>query len=160
MRNTVIAVVVLAVAMWFIVAAAAQHGSDRPNHMYHKMMERCPMTVSGAEVDVQDKKDGVALTFTAASGDVNELRNRVELMAKMHMEHMSAGFMPQAEQRMMVPAIVKYESVPSGGRLIFNPKNPADLQKMRDLIRQHAERLKKGDCSMMPNMMQDMGHAQ
>ncbi len=54
-------------------------------------MEACPMAVPGAQVIASDTADGGALTFTAASGDVGELRRRVHAMAEMHGGHHAAG---------------------------------------------------------------------
>jgi len=54
----------------------------------------------------------------------------------------------------MMPFSVKYEEVTYGARLTLTPKNSAQLDAFRTAARQHAEQMKKGECSMMQGMMQ------
>ena len=112
------------------------------------MMQNCPMQVSGADLAVADTKEGIALTFTTKTGDVNDLRRRAERMAKMHSTEAAHGN--------MVPFTAKYEEVPGGARLTLTPKDPAELEHFRSIVRRHAEQMKKHDCSMMQGMMQGM----
>jgi hypothetical protein len=56
----------------------------------------------------------------------------------------------------MMPFSIKYEEVPNGVRLTLTPKDPAQLEEFRPKVRQHAEQMKKGECSMMQGMMQGM----
>jgi hypothetical protein len=55
--------------------------------------------------------------------------------------------------RMMIPFDMTYEDVPNGSRLTLYPKDPARLEEFRTRIREHVERMKKGDCAMMQGMM-------
>lgn len=112
------------------------------------MMQRCPMQVPGAELSILDTKDGIALTITTTSGDVADLRNRVERMAKMHSSEAMHGN--------MMPFTAAYEEVPNGARLTLVPKDNQKLTEFRNIVRQHAEQMKNHDCSMMQGMMQGM----
>ena len=56
----------------------------------------------------------------------------------------------------MMPFSIQYEEVPNGVRLTLTPKDPAKLEEFRAKVRQHAEQMKKGECSMMQEMMQGM----
>jgi hypothetical protein len=56
----------------------------------------------------------------------------------------------------MVPTTARYEAIPNGARLNFTPKDPAQLDQLRTQVRGMAERMKKGDCSMMQGMMRHM----
>ena len=56
----------------------------------------------------------------------------------------------------MIPLSIKYEEVASGARLTLTPKDPAQLDAFRTKVRQHAEQMKKGECSMTQAMMQGM----
>jgi hypothetical protein len=118
----------------------------------HAKMPDCPMKVQGAELSVTDLPDAVALTMTTKEGDVAELRRRAENMAKMHSEPsmMNGG--------MMLPFTANYEEVPNGARLKLKPKDPAHLEEFRAQVRQYAERMKNGECSMMSGMMNHMMH--
>jgi hypothetical protein len=112
------------------------------------MIQNCPTQVSGAEISVLDTKEGIALTITTTTGDVAELRRRVEGMAKMHSTEAMHG--------KMMPFTAAYEQVPNGARITLAPKDPQKLQEFRDVVRQHAEQMKNHDCSMMQGMMQGM----
>jgi hypothetical protein len=142
MKGILLVVALILSIPMFGVAAAEDHAK----------MPDCPMKVQGAELSVTDLPDAVALTMTTKEGDVTELRRRAENMAKMHSEPsmMNGG--------MMLPFTVKYEEVPNGARLTLAPKDPARLEEFRAQVRQHAERMKNGECSMMPGMMNRMMH--
>ncbi len=54
----------------------------------------CPMVVQGADVTVADTEGGAALTSTTDTGDVADLRTRVQHMAQMYaMHHGQTGMM-------------------------------------------------------------------
>src|SRR5579883_2402001 len=98
------------------------------------MMQSCPMQVAGAEVSILDTKDGIALTITTTSGNVADLRNRAERMAKMHSSEAMHGN--------MMPFTAAYEEVPNGARLTLVPKDSQKLPEFRNIVRQHAEQMK------------------
>ena len=50
---------------------------------------------------------------------------------------------------MMPPATARSEEIEGGARLVFTPKDPADLSKLREHARQHAEKMASGQCPMM-----------
>ena len=127
----------------------AEHG---PQHQMSGMpaMMNCPTKVAGAEIAVEDTQDGIAVTVTTKSGDVAELRRRLEHMGKMHSDTSETG------HGGMIAFSAKYEEVPNGARLTLTPKDPAKLEPFRATVRRHAEAMKKGECSMMQAMMQGM----
>jgi len=59
---------------------------------------------------------------------------------------------------MMLPFTAEYEEVPGGIRLTLRPTDPARLEEFRVQVRQHAERMKNGECPMMSGMMNRMMH--
>jgi len=56
---------------------------------------------------------------------------------------------------MMNSVDVKYEATETGAQLTFTPKDPAMLSELRTRIREMAERMGKGNGSMMPGMMRN-----
>jgi hypothetical protein len=147
---------ILAMAMTVSIAVLGnaqgqQSESNTQNKMGMSMMQDCPMKVQGADLAVTDTKDGIALTITSKSGDVAELRRRVERMAKMHQ---TAGG-PMMHQG-AIPFTAKYEEIPNGARLTLTPAKAEQLSEFRAQVRKHAEQMQKGDCSMMQGMMQGM----
>jgi hypothetical protein len=143
---TAAAIIVLALSA---VAATQDQPAARPSEhrmSEMQMMQNCPMKVPGADVSVADTSDGIALTITTKSGDVADLRRRTENMARMH----SNGAMHSN----MTAFSVQSEEVPGGTRLVLTPKDPAKLEEFRNMVRQHAEQMKKHECSMMKGMMQ------
>ena len=151
----------LAVATAFTMVAVAstqnQQAAPLPENSSMSMMQNCPMKISGADLSVTNVENGIILTITTKSGDVADLRSRTENMAKMH----SASSTGDMHGRMMAFSI-RYEEVPNGARLTLAPKDLAQLEEFRAKVRQHAEQMLKGDCSMMQGMMQgtmgDMKH--
>src|SRR5262245_13165270 len=156
MRYTANIILLLVAALLFVpmatvpVMGATQKETTPPQHgmASMSMMQNCPMQVPGAEVSIQDTNDGIALTITTSSGDVAELRRRVESMAKMHSNDGMYGN--------MMPFSVTSEEIQNGARLTLKPKDPAKLAEFRSTVRQHAEQMKKHDCSMMQGMMMGM----
>jgi len=129
-----------------IQQAGPQHKADM------SMMQNCPMKVPGTELSVANAVNGIVLTITTKTGDVAELRRRTESMARMHSSPSNHAGM----HANMMPFSVKYEEIVAGARLTLTPKDPAQLDAFRTKVRQHAEQMKKGECSMMQGMMQGM----
>ena len=152
MKN-ILLTVALAGSLASVAIAGVQHDSSEPQHgaSNMSMMQNCPMKVAGSDISVADTTDGIRLTITTKTGDVADLRRRTENMAKMH----SASSNTAAHGQMM-PFDVKYEDVSDGASVTLTPKDPARLEEFRAKVRQHAEQMKKGDCSMMQGMMQGM----
>lgn len=56
---------------------------------------------------------------------------------------------------------VRAEDVPGGARLVFTPRDPADLQPLRQATRMQAQQLNTGTCPFMgPGMHHGMGQGQ
>jgi hypothetical protein len=117
------------------------------------MMMSCPMTLQGTSVSVADTPTGVAISLTTKTENVAELRQRVQQMATMHGGQLSSEAMKQGQ---MMPGTIKYEEIENGARLTLTPREPAKLDEFRKQVRAHVERMQKGDCSMMNDMMQGM----
>jgi hypothetical protein len=152
--------IALAAAMFTItICAAAQNppAQAKSGMMDTAMMQSCPMSISGAAVSVSDSVDGINVVFSAKSGDVAELRRRVESMAKMHNEASSGPMMSgNMMAGKMIPFTLKYEETADGARLTLTPKDPAQLSELRTQVRAHAKQMLTGDCSMMQSMMKGM----
>lgn len=151
MRNVLFTLVVVVVATSTVFSMGGiQSQQAGPQHETHNMamMQSCPMKVTGAEVAVADVENGIAVTITTKSGDVADLRRRMESMAKMHSGSSNADMHGK-----MMSFSAKYEQVPNGARLTFTPKDQAHLNEFRAKVRQHVEQMKEGDCSMMQGMM-------
>jgi hypothetical protein len=73
--------------------------------------------------------------------------------AQMHSE---SSMMNGMMTGMMLPFTAEYEEVPGGIRLTLRPTDPAHLEEFRVQVRQHAERMKNGECPMMSGMMNRM----
>lgn len=143
--------------------------------MGHDMTAMCPMAVEGTSARAEDVEGGAALAFTT-TGDVAELRRRVAHMVEMHEKHHGEGhgagmggggaekgmmggdkgMMGGDKGMMMPPATARSEEIEGGARLIFTPRDAADLPKLRDHARQHAEKMASGQCPMMA--MHGHGH--
>jgi hypothetical protein len=88
----------------------------------------------------------LALTLFAAVADGTH-------RAQMHSESSTMNGMMTG---MMLPFTAEYEEVSGGIRLTLRPKDPARLEEFRAQVRQHAERMKNGECPMMSGMMNRM----
>jgi len=66
--------------------------------------------------------------------------------------HAAMGNMPMGQQQ-MIAGTVKYEALPTGARLTLKPNDSSKLKEFREQVRTRVEQMKKGDCSMMQNMM-------
>lgn len=144
-----------AVAMGSLIVPAlggAQNPTTAPKQMDMGMMQSCPMSVKGAEVASVNTRDGITITTITKSGDVADLRRRVDSMAKMHTAASNQAMMKEH----MIPFAAKYEDVAGGARVTLTPNDPSRLEEFRTKVREHAQRMKTGDCSMMQDMMKGM----
>ncbi len=151
--------------------SAAQGGEKQ-----QKMMQMCPMEVEGTTRQVVKLDDGVALDFTT-TGDVEELRNRVQNMAQKHGEmHGEGGMMHgkghgegdmmggemhakmtdeqrqmrQQMRQMMAGATVGTEQITDGMRMTFTPKDAAQTDELFQMMDEHSEMMgEQGQCPMM-----------
>ncbi|HVY32250.1 MAG TPA: hypothetical protein VHB79_37190 [Polyangiaceae bacterium] len=145
--------------------AAPASASSTPAAPPHQMM------MPGTTVAVADADGGVALTFTTTqSSEVDELRGRVKRMAALHNQGgmmsggmmsggmmgggMMGGGMMSGEHGMrgegpMPAAEASTEDVDGGVRLIFKPKDAAQLEALRGHLKKQAEHMQRGTCPMM-----------
>jgi len=123
------------------VAAESKH-----QHGMGMKGDMCPMQVAGATARSEDLEGGIAVAFTTNTGDVAELRQRVKAMAEMHNNHHAEGGMMSG---MMVPAATSVaDDVPGGARIALTPKDPSQVEALRQHVRTHAERMARGECPM------------
>lgn len=131
-----------------VPGTAQQHGDRMP------MMGHCPTALEGTSAAVTDTPTGVAIILTTNKPEnVAELRRRAEQMAA---KHNTDAPTPTMMHGQMMPGTVKYEPVDKGARLVLTPKDPAKLAEFRKEVRAHVERMNKGECTMMMDMMQGM----
>lgn len=134
---------------------AAEQQPEQPDMhsgmMGGNMADMCPMAVQGTTVRAEDVEGGAAIVFT---GNASELRQRVARMAEMHNRHHGEGHGRGTGMAgggmMMPPSMARSEDVEGGARLVFTPRDPAELAKLREHVRHHAERMiSSGQCPMM-----------
>jgi hypothetical protein len=142
-------------ALLLVVTAAFTTPRQNDNHMSNRqmMMQSSPMMMGDVEVVASDSETGVSVLFTTKTGDVDELRWRVE--------HMSGMYATPGASRMMVgrnlvPGTAVYEAVPGGARVTLTPKDAAQLDEYRAQVRAHVNMMKDGDHSGMQEMMKGM----
>ena len=150
---------VLMVAPVTMFAAGMQGGRTEqkqgmPMQGMSQGMMNCPMSLQGTSVAVVDTATGVTVSFTTKPENIVELRKRVERMAVMHSGEASAS--PAMMQGQMMPGTVKYEAIENGARLTLTPRDPAKLAEFRAQVRAHVEKMQKGECAMMQDIMQGM----
>jgi hypothetical protein len=133
-----------------------------------KMMANCPMDVPGAQVSSVEEVDGSTMTFTAPD-QVPDLRRRVHAMAEMHNRHHAGGGTHEVKQgggmmggmmgsgkemggMMMPPSHATVVEVENGASIKLTPTDPADLQKLKDAVHMHVERMQSHGCEMMGGM--------
>jgi len=132
----------------------------------------CPNRVAGTTVTAQDLSNGEALVFTT-TGDVAELRCRAQRMAENHNRmHSGTGGSARTPDTIstcpempgtggagmmhrqgwggagMIDSDALVEDIPNGVRIVFTPKDPANLDDLRARIRDRAARLSSGECPM------------
>src|SRR6516165_5619750 len=80
-------VILLALMSVGVFAAGGVQDTEKPSGAkmgMQMMMNNCPMTVPGTTLTTSDTNTGIAINVTTQTGNVPELRNRVERMAAMH----------------------------------------------------------------------------
>lgn len=137
----------------------------------------CPVAVPGTSVTVEDTDTGAALVFVT-TGDVAELRRRVSEIATMHNEeHGKMGPLPTGTETSahdhsahgghagpgeaasggehaghaggMISVHSKAEAsgIDGGARLVFVVSS-ADVGKIQEELRMHAQHMASGTCEM------------
>lgn len=109
----------------------------------------CPMLVEGTTIHAMDVESGAALVFTT-TGDLADLRRRAARMAAMHNRHQAHdGGMMGGRGMAMVPADARAEETEGGARIVFTPRDPSQLDALREHVERMAERMAAGHCPMM-----------
>jgi hypothetical protein len=109
----------------------------------------CPAQVPGTTVTPVDVEGGVALAFTTSTGGVAELRQRVHRMAEMH-DRQAGGPGVRMDHGMTMPAATaSAEDIEGGARLVLKPKDPSQLEALRQHAQMHARMMARGECPMM-----------
>lgn len=178
MNLSIVAALALAACGGAQTSAATDEGRDEHSaHAAHAqgaggMAGMCPMMVEGTTVVAEETEGGAALVFTT-SGDVDELRRRVERMAEMHnrramhggtMGSEAAGGSTEAEHHaeaeaegpsgqsrgMMMPrGQARAEEIEGGARLVLTPHDPGELPALREHVGRMAEQMSARECPMM-----------
>lgn len=141
-------------------AQAARPAPDRSGATARGVGDVCPMDVPGTQVAASDTAAGEALTFTTTPDQVDELRRRVRAMAAMHDRHMSRqGTGAAGEQQgtqdqggghgMMPGSRATAEDVENGVRVEVVPDDPGQADRVRAMVRKHADRMQTQGCGMM-----------
>jgi hypothetical protein len=139
----------------FAAAGMQDNGTPpaaKPEMQMMMMMKDCPMALPGIDVALSDTADGIVVDLTTTTGDVLELRRRVEHMVAMH-----SG--PAAREGMMknkMAGTAKYQAIERGARLTLSFKDPENVAELRSQVRTHVEQMKTGGCPMMKEMMPGM----
>jgi hypothetical protein len=135
------------------VAGPPTAAADRP----------CPMQVEGASVQATDVEGGAALTFTT-TGNVQDLRRKVDQMAQMHQQRHGAtpgrGMGQQGGMGMGHVAVqTRVEPIEGGARMIIMAEDPAEIAQVQQHARMMAGHMERGDCPMMQDqgMMRGQG---
>jgi len=128
----------------------------KPGMSMPGMMMSCPMKLEGTTVAVADTRTGVTISLTTKPENVAELRRRVEQMAQMATMHNTNHPSDAMMQGQMMPGTIKYEAIENGARLTLTPRDTAKLTEFRQQVRTHVQRMQKGECGMMGDMMQGM----
>jgi hypothetical protein len=121
---------------------AEKQQADKQQMMMAKM---CPMKVEGTTRQIVKLDDAVAMDFTT-TGDVEELRQRVQKMPQMHQKM-------HAEGGMMSGVTVTTEKIDAGMRAKFTPKDAAHADKLYQMMQKHSQMMEEnGQCPMMQMM--------
>lgn len=134
--------------------------------------ESCPLALAGTTSSTEDTVDGVVVAFsTTRRSDLPELRRRVDKLAAAH-NSMKGGAAddlsaapPQAPGPTATPETApageakagpaaggkldseaSAETSEEGVRLVLRPRDPAQLDTMRDHLRKQADDLVQGVC--------------
>ena len=163
-------------------AGAEQKAGMQQTDKQQMMMQMCPMQVQGTTRQAVKLDDAVAMDFTT-TGDVEELRQRVQNMAQMHEQRHADGGMMQGgmhrqqgkmqqgkmhgqmteEQRqmrqqmmqMMSDVTVDTEEIDGGMRMKFTPMDSAQADKLYHMMQKNAQMM--ADQGQQCPMMQMMG---
>jgi uncharacterized protein YceK len=114
----------------------------------------CPTDVPGTKAVWSEADRGAAVTFTTdQSAGVNELRRRVRAMADLHNQHHASAKAPEPSspgpmgRRMeQAPSRARVEEIDAGARLVVTANDEADLTRVRETVRMHAQHMERSGC--------------
>lgn len=152
-----------------------------------QMMQMCPMQVEGTTARVEKLDDAVRVEFET-TGEVDELRRRVQKMARMHNAHRGGAGMVHGRQgkghmmqrgpmrghgmhgespemrqrmmRMMAGTTVETEETEGGVRLRMEPEQPEQLDELHQMVQRRAQMMEKMERGEGCPMMEMMGGSQ
>lgn len=112
----------------------------------------CPLGVRNAHVVYRETHSGASLLFSAAPDSLAELRARVANGASMHGQGAKVGeghrgVHGEGQGRhglspsSLPPSHAGYEDTPDGARITFTPERPDDVDRLRESIKERADRL-------------------
>ena len=132
------------------------------------LRQGCPMAVDGAKVKLSDTDGGVSLIFTRETGDLDDLRQRVQKMADRYQahdgrrglmwRHMRRGaYHREGKNRQtgrarwhgpMPERTAAVVGVHQGVQLTLTPKVSSELKPLREHVRAHHIRRDTGESWM------------
>jgi hypothetical protein len=135
--------------------APAQAAAAKPASIV-RIEDACPVQVPATAVTVVNTKTGVAMFFTTMPANVNEVRRRVSLLAKMDNPPAAppSADMPEVDPppsvfgapAKLVPLQAKVEEISDGASLVLTPLNPMDVESLRAYVRNSAQHMHLGRC--------------
>ena len=116
----------------------------------------CPFGIRGARVSTSDTDDGVAITVRAY-GDLEEVRRRAHDAAAMYGPGAHRGLGHDGKHgggerhglglaELGVPARAEALDTPDGALILVRPRQPADLDRMREALATREGRVRRGEC--------------
>jgi len=116
----------------------------------------CPIAIAGTTVDVDDIAGGAALIFHSASEDVVGLQQRVRYLGDLYelpesqrqWLRVRGGREPveDAPTDMLPDAVTEMVPTEDGARLEIRAVDPADVPRLRAIVRTHRDQMAQGHC--------------
>ena len=153
---TCVAVCLTAAACERTAQPPAQPQTDSKPASMVRIEDSCPVQVPATAVTVVNTKSGVAMFFTTMPANVEEVRRRVALLAKMDTPAPTPenGALPEIEPppsvfgapAKLVPMQAKAEDISDGASLVLTPLNPMDIEMLRAYAHNNAQQMRLGRC--------------
>lgn len=145
------------------VSAPGEEATATPRGPAAMPAASCPMLVPDVTVASAELDGGASLTFTTTESEqVDDLRSRVRAMAD-HVEDRPSGGMGQGgmgqggmghgrgtpSSAPMPSARAQVVEVPGGARVELRAIDPAEVDALRERVREHGQAMRAGSCPMM-----------
>lgn len=112
----------------------------------------CPFGITSSHAVYDETSTGAKITFDTTPERLTELRARVNQASALHGtgkhrgpghdgRHGVGGGKHGLKPIYLPPVDVGFEETPTGARLVFTPKNEADLDKLRATLKLRAEKM-------------------